>query len=582
MKIGLLVIAAMIAAFALFAFRLDSNQKQATASLHLTEFKKKNIIRCSTDWESLKQWLEEADIPPIPGAGIYKWKISTKNDSAQFYFNQGINMYYSFHIIEAMASFKKAAKLDERSAILHWAQALAYGPNINDYGYRASPEALAALSKAKEYASTATSFERALIDAMAVRYTADSADATRAQLNEAYTGMMKKVYEKFLNNADAMALYADAMMLQHPWDLWFVNGTPKPWTPPIREVLEKLLTKSPMHPGANHYYIHVMEPSPYAAKALPSAERLGKTNPGLSHVVHMPSHIYLRTGFYQKGVDVNINAVDRYKSSIPLYAAVTGNDFIYIIHNLHMKTNNAMLLGNYELAQAAALETRESIPREYLSLPAPIGNLAQYIYMTPVFNQVRFGKWDEILQEPPPDKAHVYRNVIYHFARSTAYSRKNDRNAASKELDAMREFMKDSSLNIPMSPFSAASVGASVAHFLLLGIIHEDKRSYDGAIKYYKMADSVETSMVYNEPRDWLLSPKHYLGNAYLLKGDQASAEKVFKKDLLNNNENGWALYGLYKALLFQRKNKEAVNVLTRYKTAFSKADVKLSSSIVP
>ena len=133
-------------------------------------------------------------------------------------------MYYSFHIIEAMASFKKAAKLDERSAILHWAQALAYGPNINDYGYRASPEALAALSKAKEYASTATSFERALIDAMAVRYTADSADATRAQLNEAYTGMMKKVYEKFLNNADAMALYADAMMLQHPWDLWFVNG----------------------------------------------------------------------------------------------------------------------------------------------------------------------------------------------------------------------------------------------------------------------------------------------------------------------------------------------------------------------
>ena len=582
MRIVLFVIAAMIAAFALFAFRFDKQQKQAAVSSRLTEFKKKNIIRCSTDWEALKQWLEEAEIPPIPGAGIYKWKISTKNDSAQFYFNQGINMYYSFHIIEAMASFKKAAKFDERSAILHWAQALAYGPNINDYGYRASPEALAALSKAKEFSSTASSFERELIDAMSVRYTADSADATRAQLNEAYTGMMKKVYEKFLNNADAMALYVDAMMLQHPWDLWLVDGTPKPWTPHIREVLEKLLVKSPMHPGANHYYIHVMEPSPYAAKALASAERLGKTNPGLAHVVHMPSHIYLRTGLYQKGVDVNINAVDRYKSSIPLYAAVAGNDFIYIIHNLHMKTNNAMLLGNYKIAQAAALETRESIPREYLSLPAPIGNLAQYIYMTPVFNQIRFGRWDEILQEPQPDKSHIYRNVIYHFARSAAFSRKDDRNAASKELDAMREFMKDSSLSIPMSPFSAASVGANVAHYLLLGVIHEDKRLYDGAIKYYKMADSVETSMVYNEPRDWLLSPKHFLGNAYLLKGDFASAEKVFKKDLLNNNENGWALYGLYKALLFQRNNKEAVKVLARYKTAFSNADVKLSSSIIP
>ena len=580
MKIVLLVLTAMIAAFALFAFRFDNNQKQAAGSLRLTEFKKKNIVRCSTDWEALKQWLEETDIPPIPGAGIYEWTISTRHDSAQFYFNQGINMYYSFHIIEAMASFKKAAKFDENSAIIYWAQALGYGPNINDYGYRASPEALAALSKAKELSSTATDFEKALIDAMAVRYTADSADATRAQLNEAYTGMMKKVSEKFSTNADAMALYADAMMLQHPWDLWFVNGTPKPWTPHIREVLEKLLVKSPMHPGANHYYIHVMEPSPYAAKALPSAERLGKTNPGLAHVVHMPSHIYLRTGFYQKGVDVNINAVDRYKSSIPLYGAVTGNDFIYIIHNLHMKTNNAMMLGNYELAKQAALETRESIPPDYLSLPAPIGNLAQYIHMTPVFNQIRFGKWDEILQEPQPDTAHVYSNVLYHFARSMAYSRKNDRDEASKELDAMREFMKDSSLSIPMSPFSAASAGASVAHFLLLGIIHEDKKSYDGAVKYYKMADSVEAAMVYNEPRDWLLSPKHYLGNAYLLKGDGANAEKVFRKDLLNNDMNGWGLYGLYKALLSQKKDREAANVYAQFKKAFAKADIKLNSSV--
>ncbi len=580
MKIVLFIITAILAGFALFAFRFDNNQKQTAVSLNLIEFKKKKIVRCSTDWEALKQWLEETDIPPIPGAGIYKWKISTNHDSAQFYFNQGINMYYSFHIIEAMASFKKAAKFDENAAVIYWAQALGYGPNINDYGYRASPEALAALNKAKELSSTATAFERALIDAMAVRYTADSADATRAQLNEAYTGMMKKVYEKFPTNADAMALYADAMMLQHPWDLWFVNGTPKPWTPHIREVLEKLLVKSPMHPGANHYYIHVMEPSPYAAKALPSAERLGKTNPGLSHVVHMPSHIYLRTGLYQQGVDVNINAVDRYKSSIPLYAAVTGNDFIYIIHNLHMKTNNAMMLGNYQIAKAAALETRESIPAEYLSLPAPIGNLAQYIHMTPVFNQIRFGKWDEILQEPQPDTTHVYSNVLYHFARSIAYSRKRDREGASKELDAMREYMKDSSLTIPMSPFSAAAAGASVAHFLLLGLIHEDKKLYDGAVKYYKMADSVETGMVYNEPRDWLLSPKHYLGNAYLLKGDGANAEKIFRKDLLNNNMNGWGLYGLYKALLLQKKDREAATVYSSFKKAFAKADIKLNSSV--
>ena len=200
--------------------------------------------------------------------------------------------------------------------------------------------------------------------------------------------------------------------------------------------------------------------------------------------------------------------------------------------------------------------------------------------MTPVLNHIRFGKWDEILKEPQPDKSHMYRNVLYHFARSIAYSRKQDRSAASNELDAMREFMKDSSLTIPMSPFSAPSEGASVAHFLLLGIIHEDKKLYDGAIKYYKMADSVETNMVYNEPRDWLLSPKHYLGHAYLLKNDGVNAEKVFKRDLLNNKENGWALYGLYKALLLQKKNTDAAKVAVRFKAAFSKADIKIRSAV--
>ena len=564
----------------LFAFRLREIQNTPATTFNIIEYKKKNIVRCGIDWAALKPWLEEFDIPPIPGAGIYTWKISTKNDSARFYFNQGINMYYSFHIIEAMASFKKAARFDPGCAMLYWAQALCLGPNINDYGYRASVDALAAVNRANELSAGAAPFEKDLVKAISVRYTADSTDITRTQLNQDYVDMMKEVYKKHPLNPDAQALYADALMLQHPWDLWFVNGEPKPWTPLIREVLEKLLARYPNHPGANHYYIHVMEPSPFAAKALPSAERLGKTNPGLSHVVHMPSHIYLRTGLYQKGVDVNTNAVKSYKKLIPLYSPVTGADFLYIIHNLHMKTNNAMLAGNYKIAEAAALETRESVPVDYLSMPAPIGNVLQYIHMTPVFNQIRFGKWDEILQEPQPDKAHIYSNVLYHFARGIAYSRKNDRAAASKELDAMREFMKDSSLSIPMSPFSAPSVGANVAHHLLLGIIHEDKKLYDGAIRHYKIADSIELNMVYNEPRDWLLNPKHFLGNAYLLKGNGANAEKVFRKDLLNNNENGWALFGLYKALQLQKRSAEAAKVMARFKTAFSKADIKIESPV--
>ncbi|MBL0183010.1 MAG: hypothetical protein IPP96_12240 [Chitinophagaceae bacterium] len=562
----------------LLAFRFSD--KKYPAAVDLVDYKVKKAISCSPDWNELRSWIDETDIPPIPGAGNYKWRISTVNDSAQFYFNQGINMYYGFHIIEAMASFKKAARFDPACAMLFWAQALGYGPNINDFGYRASPDALAAVKKANELSGNATAFEKVLIDAMAVRYTADSADVTRTQLNQAYTDKMKKLYDKFISLPDAQALYADAMMQQHPWDLWNTNGTPKAWTPLIRKVLEKLIATFPQHPGGNHYYVHLMEASPYAALALPSANRLGITNPGLSHLVHMPSHIYLRTGDYKKGVDVNINAVNSYKQSIPLFAPVTGADFLYVIHNLHMKTNNAMMMGNNAAANLAAMETKKSIAADYLSMPAPMGSSVQYISMTPMMVQIRFGKWDELLHAKQPEASQVYANLLFHFGKGMAYSAKHDFTEAGNELDKLRELMKDSSLNIPLTPFSPALEGAKVAEQLLLGTIHLDRKLYEGAIRHFKTADSIESNMVYNEPRDWLLNPKHYLGTAYLESGDGAAAEKTFRKDLLYNNENGWALFGLYKALLAQKKNAEALRVHARFKTAFAKADVKLKSAL--
>jgi tetratricopeptide (TPR) repeat protein len=580
MKSRLLFITILSFATALVAFRINIMVSEKQSPVLNNPDTKKNIIRCGPDWETLTGWLDESDIPPIPGAGIYKWKISTINDSAQFYFNQGINMYYSFHIIEAMASFKKAAKFDPECGMIYYAQALTYGPNINDFGYRASPEALASVSRAIMFIENASPFEKALINAMRVRYTRDSTDVTRVQLNQQYTDEMKKVYDLFKSNPDAQALYADAMMLQHPWNLWNVNGTPKPWTPLIREVLEKLIAKSPNHPGGNHYYIHVMEPSPFAAKALPSAERLGKTNPGLSHVVHMPSHIYLRTGYYNKGVDVNINAVNSYKKSIPLYGPVTGADFLYIIHNLHMKTNNAMLAGNFKVAEAAAFETRNSIQIDYLSIPAPMGSYVQYIYMTPVLVYVRFGKWNELLQMQQPENGQVYANVLYRFGRGMALANQSRFAEAKYELGEIQYLMKDSSLAIPFSPFSSSLDGAVVAEDLLSGTIAlKEKRITDAVVAMVKSV-TTEENMVYNEPRDWLLNPKHYLANVFLINGDGQKAEEVLKKDLLNNNENGWALFGMYQALLQQKKNGEAGKVLIKFKKSFDKADIKLSNPV--
>lgn len=574
-RLFMLTILAFITALLAFRIKEASTEKQSFAKAR--EYRVKNLVRCTPDWNELKLWMEETDIPPIPGAGNYKWKISTNNDSAQFYFNQGINMYYSFHIIEAMASFRKAAKFDPGCAMLEWAQALAYGPNINDVGYAASPEALSAINKAVELAGKGgtTDKEKILIKAQQERYSEDSTQS-REKLNQLYADRMKEAYEKFSSDADVAALYADALMLQHPWDLWNNNGTPKPWTPLIRTVLEKLLSKTPNHPGANHYYIHVMEPSPYAAKAIPSADRLGKLTPGLSHTVHMPSHIYLRTGNYTKGVSVNESAVKSYEKTIPLYQPVTGNAFLYIIHNLHMQTNNSMMAGRSGYSSVSARETANSIPIDYLAIPGGLGNYIQYVYMTPLLADVRFGNWNQLLQQPQPPAEQVYRNVLYRFGRGMALSHQLRIAEAKYELEGIEQLLKDSSLSAPFTPFSPATDGAVIAQHLLKGSIALQEKRYTDAIAAFQNAVLTEENMVYNEPRDWMLNPKHYLADAYIKAGKYEDAKKTLQKDLLNNNENGWALFGIWQVLTAQKKTAEAAKMLARFRNAFDKADIKL------
>lgn len=568
----------LLAVMALLAFTL--HDQVTTGSERERKQRARRSIGCSPDWKQVNQWIEEVEIPPMPGSGTWKWTIKTNHDSAQFYFNQGINTYYGFHIIEAKASFRKALRFDSTSAMIQWAVALAEGPNINDIGYAASPDALLAVSKAVALSGNCTEIEKMLIDAQKVRYSEDTT-ISREELNQRYADKMAGIYEKYPDDPDIAALYADAMMLQHPWDLWYVNGTPRPWTPRIREVLEKMLKTHSTHPGANHYYIHVMEPSPFASLALPSADRLGELTPGLSHLVHMPSHIYLRTGNYQKGASVNEAAVNSYKSYIKLYEPVTGNDFLYIIHNLHMQTNHAMMIGDSAYAVRSAVETTNSIPAIYLQETGPLGNFLQYINMTPVLANVRFGNWDALMSIQKPEATQVYANVLYHFGRGMAMACRKQTIEAKQELQALQEWMKDSILAIPFTPFSPALSGATVAENLLAGSIALAEEKYIDAITALTKAVETEENMVYTEPRDWMLNPKHYLGHAYLEAGKYARAREVFLSDLKNNNENGWALYGMYKALEGEKKKAESQKMLARFKKAFAKSDISLKSSIV-
>jgi tetratricopeptide (TPR) repeat protein len=547
-------VALATAAFIAIIFSFPSTS--LTEPYDATAVKQKAGVSCVPDRMAIAQMIAESnEISILPGSGNYKWKINTRSDSAQAYFNQGINMYYGFHIIEAIASFKKAATFDPSNPMLWWAQALAAGPNINDVGYPESPEAYAAAQKASELSENSSDVEKALIKTMTLRYSSDTAKS-RPLMNEAYAAAMKEVYNQFPENVDVMALYADALMLLHPWDLWEVSGKPKAWQPEIQQVLEKVISKDPMHPGGNHYYIHTLEASSNPEKALHSANVLGKITPGLSHMVHMPSHIYLRTGDFDKGIKNNVDAVQQYRQYGTAFSASLGNPFIYYWHNLHMLANCALLAGKYDEAIKSANELFEALDADTATLgsPAPMGSFLHYMYMTPVLVNVKFEKWDEVLNAPKPSDKYVYGNILYHFGRGMAYAARKKFDDAKKEAAAMEALMKDENLTLPMTPFSPVIEGSRVAHDILNGSIAFNNNQLKDAISYYEKAAEREWNMVYTEPRDWLLNPHQYLGNAYLADKNYKKAEEAFRQDLKKNAKNIWAVEGLKKASKSKKK----------------------------
>lgn len=531
-----------------------------------------NSISCSPDRQEVEKWITEMDIPPLPGAGIYQWTINTPHDSAKFYFNQGINTYYGFHIIESLASFKKAARFDSLNPMIWWAQALAYGPNINDVSYEVLPQTLEAVDKANALLAKASPIEQGLIKTITARYSRDT-NQTRTQLNAAYKKAMQTLYSQYPSHADIAALYVDAMMIEHPWELWNINGTPKPWTPAIRSVLEKTLATSPEHPGLNHYYIHVMEPSPYPEKAMASADRLGRLNPGLAHMVHMPSHIYLRTGHYGKGYRANEEAVAQFNGYLDLYPPVAEGAFLYRFHNEHMLINCAMHAGRKKYTIDKALDFQKTIT-PFLSEQGAMGNFIAYAYMVPTLMMVRFEDWTGLLQAPAVDSANVYAVLLNHFGRGMAFANTGKIQEAEAELQKVGRLVKDPVLSLPFSPFSSAIDGAIIAENMLAGTIALARKNNAKAIAHFSAAVDRENTMIYNEPRDWLLNPKYYLADAYLQSGKWKEAEAMFNKDLKDNNENVWSLNGLRKTLQQQGKTEAAAKVAVRLQEAAKDSDV--------
>lgn len=528
------VILAMIAFFTAPSMNVDSKDLTATRSRI-----RQTAIACAPDWSGSQITEMAESMIPLPGTGKWNWKISTKNDSAQYYFNQGIRLYYGFHLIEAVPSFRKAQQFDPNCGILYWGEALALGPNINDVGYTNAAAALSAAKMASSKKSGATALETLLIEAMQIRYSTDSSIA-QSTLNEHYAAAMRGIYAQFKQEADAAVLFADALMLLHPWDFWYNDGNPKPWTPELMNLLENILDNRSDHPGANHYYIHVVEASPTPEKAMKSAKRLGRLAPGLSHMVHMPSHIYIRTGNFQNGISVNTRAVEQYKRYLERYPAVADNAALYEIHNRHMQVACAIQLNDYATAIELSNGCRASIVPEWLADPA-FGYYIQYMYLSPEFARIVFRDWDGILLQPEIPVQYRYAHLLQRFAKGLAHARKNESRLAKEDLAVIETLLTTSDFRLNIGPMNPPFSTGKIARALLQGSIFEAEGDLDAAIRTYSDAVAAEDSLSYDEPRDWLLPTRQFLGEALMRKGEFENAALVFETLLKKNPGNAFA-----------------------------------------
>jgi len=533
---------------------------------------------CSTPLLSSKELA--VDIPALKGWGHFKWKISAASDSAQYYFNQGISLYYAFHSIEAIASFTKAARLDPGCAMAWYGKALAMGPTINySNGYVAPSGALEAAIKSKQLSANCSPLEKDLIDAIQHRYSADTT-ANVTQLRTNYADAMEKVYVQHQTNADAITLYADAMLLLHPWDLYDHDSKPKAWTPKIRSLLESAIKISPEHPGANHYYIHSVEASATPQMGLKSAHLLDTLMPEVSHITHMPSHLYIRTGDYQRGITVNDRAVAGYRQYLKNYSPVVNDAGLYELHNIQLKGNCAQMAGNYKTSIQAAMTVQQQIADGgYLALKGGFGNYIQYAYSAPALAYVRFGKWDAILALPQTDSL-AYAATLLHFARGMAHSRKHQIALAENELKMLREKLADKTLKENMDNFSSAYDAGKVAGLILEGVIAEEQKNYKKAVVTLQNAVVAEDHLIYNEPRDWPIPARQYLGEALTKAGEQGKATVVFNKDLIINPNNGWSLKGLTIAYQTLSNDQALKQANLRLKTAWKIKDTTISNSV--
>jgi len=514
--------------------------------------------------------------PLFDGLGNHHHPITTSSKLAQRYFDQGLTLCYAFNHTEAIRSFRGALKHDPDCAMAYWGIAYASGPHVNrpmdkDDNVRAWD----ALQKALAFKSKVSANEQAYIDAMAKRYQAEFAE-DRSALDKAYAAAMRELTKQFPDDLDAHTMFSEALMDTMPWDYWLKDRSPKPETEEAFAALRHVIKRNPNHPGANHFFIHAVEAGPNPELGLPSAERLTSFAPQAGHLVHMPSHIYMRVGQYHEAELANRNAAKADRTYIQHCAAQGFYPGAYYPHNEHFLWYATLFQGRSADALTAANKTADIALENYCGPKKAVeGPRLRHL---PWLTLARFGRWEEVLKaaQPAATNDFLIDRAMWHYARGLAFAAQKQAEQAAGEHAEIVKLVSSEDAKKLDSPQCPATAMLAVAEHWLAAKVAEARGDTATTIEQFGKAVTAEDDLPYMEPAYWPIPVRPALGAALLKAGKASEAEAVFREDVNRWPRNGWGLFGLEQSLRAQGKTDSADIVQRELAEAWKRADVKL------
>jgi tetratricopeptide (TPR) repeat protein len=509
----------------------------------------------------------------VEGMGSLHHPVTTKNAEAQKFFDQGLRYVYAFNHDEAVRSFKRAADLDGDLAMAYWGVAYALGPNINlDVDPEREIAAYNAVARARALEEKASPRERDYIEALAKRYTND-AQAKPEELHRLaveFSRAMGALSKKYPDDTDAAVLYAESMMDLRPWQLWNRDGSPAEGTQEIVATLESVLKRDPNHVGAIHYYIHAVEASPHPERALPYADRLGRLMPAAGHIVHMPAHIYERTGDYAAAARSNVDAAAADRAYIKASSARGLYPLMYYSHNLHFMAIAYSMEGRFADSLSAARQLEQNVNPHVKEMPM----LEGFDTVVPLL-LVRFRRWDEVLKLAEPAASMPATHSVWLWSRGLALAA----TGKTEEADAQYKKFAEAERATPADAMDGLNRVADilkVADGVLAARVASVRGDGAKAVELLKASVAAEDALSYDEPPAWFLPTRETLGGLLLAQGRAAEAESVFREDLRRNPRSGRSLFGLWKALEAEHKTRDAAAARRDFEAAWKNADTQL------